>query len=314
VPTPVSVTCVPAPTNCDGWYRGPVTVKWNLPLATDVLAGTCVLRTFTADTGGQSASCTAWETSPLTGSTTVSVLIKIDQTPPTVTAAPDRSPDHGAWFNHPLDISFVGSDATSGIASCDRASYGGPDALGTTIAGSCRDIAGNVGSGSIALAYDATPPAAPKVDVTPANKAVALDWTLPAGADAIEVTRLGAAPAVVFHGREREFTDRRLRNQSRYRYAVAAVDGAGNRAQTVVSAVPTSSSLLAPARGARLAAPPLLEWKPVSKATYYNVQLYRGKRKVLSTWPRAEKLQLAASWRFDGSRRKLVPGRYRWYV
>ena len=32
--------------------------------------------------------------------------------------------------------------------------------------------------------------------------------------------------------------------------------------------------------------PPLLRWKKVRRAHYYNVQLYRGRTKVLSIWPK----------------------------
>lgn len=313
-PTPIGVSCDPAPADCDAWYRGPVTVKWSLPSATDIQAGTCVLRTYTADTPGDAASCTAWQGSPGSGRSSATVVIRIDQTAPVVTGAPDRPPDFGGWFNHPLAVGFAATDVTSGVASCTRSGYGGPDIFGATVTGTCTDVAGNVGTGTLAVAYDSTAPAPPKVDATPADNAVDLDWSLPAGAQQIQVTRLGTAPALVFAGQGRGFVDKKLRNQSRYRYAVAAIDAAGNRAQTLVSAVPTASNLLMPARGERVTAPPLLEWEPVKGAAYYNLQLYRGDRKILSTWPRGTSRQLEQSWRFNGSTRELVPGRYTWYV
>ena len=43
--------------------------------------------------------------------------------------------------------------------------------------------------------------------------------------------------------------------------------------------------LLAPPNGAVLTAPPLLRWSKVRGADYYNVQLLRDGRKVLSAWP-----------------------------
>lgn len=312
-PTPISVKCLPGP-GCDGWHRGPVTVRWTLTDTAIVLTGTCLPQTLGKDTTGTLVSCTAWEGSQASGTSTASAAIRIDQTPPVVTAATDRAADYGGWFNHPLGVAFAGTDATSGVASCERAGYGGPDAFGTVVNGTCTDVAGNVGAGSVALAYDATAPAAPDVEATPDDNAVDLDWTVPPGAQQMQVTRLGAAPAVVFSGGGEGFVDTRLRNQSRYRYAVAAVDAAGNRAETLVSAVPTASKLLVPARGERLHEPPLLEWEPVKGASYYNVQLYRGERKILSTWPRRTTRQLERSWRFDGSRRELIPGRYTWYV
>ena len=61
-------------------------------------------------------------------------------------------------------------------------------------------------------------------------------------------------------------------------------------------------------------APPLLRWKAVKGATFYNVQLYRNGRKLLSTWPGAAKLKLARTWTYGGKRYRLEPGLYTWYV
>lgn len=77
---------------------------------------------------------------------------------------------------------------------------------------------------------------------------------------------------------------------------------------------PTAPTLLAPAHGARLSAPPVLRWKAVPGATYYNVQLWRNGRKILSRWPTRTQLALRASWTYAGRRYRLTPGRYRWYV
>ena len=118
----------------------------------------------------------------------------------------------------------------------------------------------------------------------------------------------------MFRGAGDRLTDRKLRNGRRYRYVVTLIDQAGNRAADDVSAVPTSSPLLLPARGAQVHGAPKLVWKPVRQARYYNAQLLRHGRKVLSRWPRVAKLQLPRRWTFEGRRRKLVPGRYCWYV
>ena len=49
-------------------------------------------------------------------------------------------------------------------------------------------------------------------------------------------------------------------------------------------------------------------------AGYYNVQLYRGSRKILSAWPKRAQYRLKARWTYRGERRRLGPGRYRWMV
>jgi hypothetical protein len=58
----------------------------------------------------------------------------------------------------------------------------------------------------------------------------------------------------------------------------------------------------------------VLRWKPVQHASYYNVQLYRGGKKILSTWPTGTHLRLRRSWSYAGHHFRLKPGRYRWYV
>jgi hypothetical protein len=74
--------------------------------------------------------------------------------------------------------------------------------------------------------------------------------------------------------------------------------------------------LLGPANGAvlRLGHPPLLEWTPVRGARYYNVQLFRAGRKILSVWPVRPRYQLERRWKYAGKPRHLAPGKYRWLV
>jgi hypothetical protein len=228
---------------------------------------------------------------------------------------PDRPPDYNGWYNRPVGLNFQAADATSGVASCTSTSYGGPDGAGIPIGGSCRDVAGNTGLGSFPINYDATPPVAPDVTAVPRDGRVILTW--PAQPDTLaQVARIGPSGrrTLVFYGVGGEFTDRKLRNGRRYRYLVTLIDQAGNQAADQASGVPTGSPLLSPIRGARLRAAPLLVWKPVRRARYYNVQLIRNGHKVLSRWPGAAKLQLRETWRFAGRARRLVRGRYCWRV
>jgi hypothetical protein len=74
------------------------------------------------------------------------------------------------------------------------------------------------------------------------------------------------------------------------------------------------SALLAPPAGARLSAPPLLAWRPVTKARFYNVQLYRGGRKILSIWPRRPRMKLKPKWTYRGRTFRLRRGAYTWLV
>ena len=49
------------------------------------------------------------------------------------------------------------------------------------------------------------------------------------------------------------------------------------------------------------------------KATYYNLQLYKGRNKVLSTWPVGTSFRLPKSWSYAGHRYKLTRGTIAFY-
>ncbi len=55
--------------------------------------------------------------------------------------------------------------------------------------------------------------------------------------------------------------------------------------------------LFSPAAGEVVSAAPLLAWPRAPKATYYNVQLFRGGHQILSAWPSRLRLQLHDAWR-----------------
>jgi hypothetical protein len=82
----------------------------------------------------------------------------------------------------------------------------------------------------------------------------------------------------------------------------------------VVRAARRATALLSPPPGARVPGPPLLAWRAVRRATFYNVQLYRNGRKILTTWPNRPRVALRRSWRHNGRTFRLRPGVYTWLV
>jgi hypothetical protein len=288
-------------------------------------AGDCVPNpdpwvTFSADTAGLETWCEVKD-ADTNDRTRRSAVLHIDKTAPSVAAVPARPPDYGGWFNHPVSVLFQGSDATSGVASCSSSTYAGPDAAGAVISGSCQDVAGNVGTGSLALNYDATPPPPPSVDAMPGNRRTKVTWTTSADSSS-EVVRYSRnhAPVVIYQGTGDAVTDRSLRNGRRYRYVVTRIDQAGNRAAAATSSVPTASRLLLPFAGERIRlmgedmSLPLLVWKPLRKARYYNVQVFRRGRKILSAWPEQPQRRLERRWTYRGTDYTLTAGRYCWQV
>jgi hypothetical protein len=217
-----------------------------------------------------------------------------------------------------LTVAFNGADATSGIESCTQpARYAGPDRADVTIAGTCRDHAGNAAAATLAAKYDATAPKLAAVEAKLAKGVARLGWKKPADAILVRIDRVpgvnGRKKTRVYKGTGQAFVDRTVRRGVRYRYELIATDAAGNVAGTAVTA-DARSTLYAPVDGAVVRAPVRLAWEPVARARYYNVQLHRNGVKVLSLWPTKPRLELARTWRYLGKRQRLTAGLYRWFV
>jgi hypothetical protein len=313
----VTYKCSPAPQNCVGWYRSDVSIDWDVVPAGSVTGG-CQDKTYTADTAGTNEVCRADDGEAIT---TVELKIRVDKTPPAVTGGqPARGADFNGWYNHPVAIAFSGSDLTSGVDSCTAPTYAGPDSGAASVFGTCTDKAGNISSPfGYGLSYDATAPPIVRARAVVGDRRVVVRWQTSQEAEAVEVIRtpgLGTeAASVVFRGSGERLVDERVANRRRYLYEVRVRDAAGNAANRTVSAVP-HPHLVSPVRltVVRPGHPPLLRWTPVRRARYYNVQLFRNGRKILSVWPTKARYRLKRRWGYDGQRRRLEPGRYRWLV
>jgi hypothetical protein len=299
----------------NGWYTSNVTLSWLLDPSV-LNSNGCDAITFVTDTRDTPRTCSA----DFPGSIHVEVTVHIhrDATPPVVGAAPSRPADSNGWYNHPVTVGFTGSDVTSGIDTCSQATYGGPDNASASVAGTCRDRAGNVTLASYVLNYDTTPPALGALIVKAGNRKAHLRWKTPADASSVELARApglkGAAESVVFQGTalSKAYTDRKLRPGRNYVYRLTARDAAANQATKTREYV-ARGPLLNPAPGERVSRPPLLVWERVRGASYYNVILVRGRR-ILSAWPLRTRFRLPRAWTYHGRRYKLRPGTYSWFV
>src|SRR5205823_1141864 len=123
---------------------------------------------------------------------------------------------------------------------------------------------------------DRTPPAeASAFKAKAGDHRVVVSWSLPKDADFDHVvlvrrtTRGNQAQKVVYTGRGKTFTDRKLSNNVTFRYTLSTVDRAGNRSDGVsATATPHTIYLVKPADGAKIHKPPTLLWIPKGRAFY----------------------------------------------
>jgi len=137
--------------DANGWYNHPLSISVNGSDATSGIAS-CNSVTYSGpDTtsGTLSGTCTDNAGNVANGG---SFSFKYDATPPSASISLSRGPDSGNWYNHPVDFAAHGSDNLSGVASCTSGTI--PGSTGA----SCTDAAGNNGSASVGVPYDASGP------------------------------------------------------------------------------------------------------------------------------------------------------------
>jgi hypothetical protein len=300
-----------------GWYVSPTTVRWTVADPESGIKSTSGCdASSVGETTGTKLTCSATNFADIT--TSVSVVVRVDTTPPAVTGAtPDRAPDTNGWYTHAVQFAFAGTDATSGVASCSRVTYSAPDTGSASVSGTCTDQAGNVSApGAASFQFDATPPALKGVSARAGDSQVTVAWSPLPSSDWVDVSRVvdgKTAARTVYHGDAASTVDKTAENGVRYRYAVIAQDPAGHVVEVAVRAMPLGA-MRTPPPGARIHAVPTLSWRATTGAALYNVQLFRGARKILSAWPQSAALRLTSRWIYGGRQYRLAPGAYRWYV
>jgi hypothetical protein len=179
---PVITPTVTGTSGTNGWYTSDVNVNWDVSdpesgIDSSKSSG-CDSTKITTDTDSTILTCSATNKAGLP--TTNSVTIKRDATPPVVTASADRIADHNGWYNKPITASFSGTDTSpgSGIDTCDPAViYISPDSAIASVSGTCKDKAGNVGTGKLSFQYDSTPPTITTDATSGGNPYLSNTWT-----------------------------------------------------------------------------------------------------------------------------------------
>jgi hypothetical protein len=302
--------------DANGWYNHAVTIGWSGDDATSGLAGCTPPLTY-AGPDAASAAPSGICTDKAGNVAALAFPLRYDSTAPAVSARADRAPDHNGWYNHPLSVQFVGEDGVSGVDSCTSTKYGGPAGKGIAANGSCSDRAGNSGSGTLSIDYDAEPPILSRLAVESQSDADVVRWKPSSSDDVATITRTarGGRPLTVYRGGGDSFVDKKIRAGTEYRYSVRTQDQAGNESRRLSRlALPKAVSLRKRSYTPRTAGPPVLRLPSVAGASYYHVQLFRHGKRILAAWPLRPQLSLRASWKWAGHSYRLTQGRYRWFA
>ncbi|MBM3744691.1 MAG: hypothetical protein FJW34_02705 [Acidobacteria bacterium] len=118
-PTPPVITpSVVGTVGSNGWYTSNVAVSWTVTDPESQItykSDACDVTTnITTDTHGVTVTCTATSAG---GTSSQSVIIKRDATPPNLTGTRSPDPNAAGWNKTDVTVSFVCTDATSGVAT-----------------------------------------------------------------------------------------------------------------------------------------------------------------------------------------------------
>ena len=203
----------------NGWYNHPVDFHAS---GSDNLSGIASCNSGTiGGSGSVAASCT--DNAGNSGSAGTSV--NYDASAPSINSVTlDRPPDSNGWYNHPVHVTFHGTDGGSGISSCtDAVNYSGPD---TSEHDRQRHLHGQgqatePAARHHAFKYDSTPPTLTNLGFDWDDGTATLTWTASPDTKAIEIDRTpgtaGPDPSAVFKGLASSFEDDRPDEQGQVR-------------------------------------------------------------------------------------------------
>ena len=211
--------------NAAGWNNTDVSVPFT---AADVLSGVDIT------SPAVSPLVLSAEGSAVTGTVTVADLagnnavltspaVKIDKTPPLVSASSTPGPNANGWNNTDVTVNFAAVDGLSGVGPFSDPVTVTTEGAGQLISGTATDLAGNLGGASVTLSIDKTAPIVSDVMGTP--NPVEIDISSEVTATVSNPTQAGAPiVAADFQIEGGAFT------------AMAAVDGFGDLTESVTSA------------------------------------------------------------------------------
>jgi hypothetical protein len=155
---PVVIPTVTGTLGANGWYTSPVKVTWQeADQYSTITSQACPPTTISADTAGQTVSCTATDGAGL--KTTQTVTIKKDASLPSITPVVTGTQGANGWYTSNVTVAWKETGGVSGITSaqCAQSSVN-TDTAGTTFSCLAASGAGLQTTKSVTIKRDATPP------------------------------------------------------------------------------------------------------------------------------------------------------------
>jgi hypothetical protein len=153
---PSIVETIAPPANKFGWNNTNVEIVFGCSDATSGIASCPNPFSLTTEGLNQIVAGTALD---LAGnSSTASIQISVDKTPPTIAANQNPAPNAAGWNNSPVTVSFSCADALSGVASCPSPVTVSSEGVNQSVSATALDKAGNSGNTAISVNIDETPP------------------------------------------------------------------------------------------------------------------------------------------------------------
>ena len=157
-PTVAFGTPSPAP-NTAGWNNTNVTFSFTPADNLSGVASSSVSSPLLLAAEGSSVSDTVTVTDRADNSATFrSPSVKIDKTPPVITAVQSPSANANGWNNSNVTVSFNATDALSGLANVSSPVTLTNEGANQLVTGNAVDLAGNQAIASLAANIDKTPP------------------------------------------------------------------------------------------------------------------------------------------------------------
>jgi hypothetical protein len=158
-PPDATLSIVEGTAGSNGWYVSPVTVRTT---GSDSMSApvTCTAdKVQNADTTGSQFTGSCTNAANLTKEATP-LLIKVDKTAPTISAAALTAPNAAGWYQGNVTVAFTCMDATSGIATCPPSQTLSAEGASASASQVAIDAAGRTSAPSniVAVKIDRTAP------------------------------------------------------------------------------------------------------------------------------------------------------------